>query len=250
MTNFTILIKASATRLFHLAFAVVFLPSASVAQWSLNIGLAAEMNQLNQLNAIIDRNNHMNVPVATAAIPHFNLLAGHSVAMEKDLKRIQFGFHYNRLKQTVGNNAEFPTKPQTALSYMNTQIGISGEWKLASFLGIGGALNYNFLNINRNSKTEPNYYTESNNLLAKGFGSYRYHLHFQKMLNPYFALSFRPYYQQSFKMVDFTRVNNALEKIGTPISTVKEMPPFDVAPQRWKNWGGEILLRMFLSCKK
>jgi hypothetical protein len=250
MKNPTIMVTTGTTRLVYLAFVLLFLPTLSVAQWSLNLGFAGEINSLNQLNAIIDRNNQMNVPTAMAAIPHFNLLSGQSAAMEKDWKQIQLGIHYNRLKQTVDNNNAVPTNRQTALSYMNTQIGVSGEWKLCSFLNVGGTLDYNFLNINRSLKSEPNYYTESRNLLTKGFGSYRYHLHFQKMLNSYFALSFRPYYQQSFTGVDFTRVNTELEKMVTPISTIQEMPPFNIAPQRWKNWGGEILLRMFLSCKE
>ncbi len=250
MTNFTIITKSSATRLHFLAFALLFLPTLSIAQWSLNIGIAAEINSLRPLNAMIDRHNQMNTPAAIAVIPHFNVLTGHSVTLEKDLKQVLFGVHYNRLKQTVGNDDALPTTAQRALSYMNTQIGIGGEWKLASFLSIGGRLDYNFLNINRSYKTEPNYYTESANLLSKGFGSYRYHLNFQKMLNNYFAVSFRPYYQQSFKVVDFTKVNDALENTVKPVNTIKELPKFDFAPERWTNWGGEVILRMFLSYKE
>jgi hypothetical protein len=246
MTNFTIMNTAHGTRLLYLPFILLLLPTLSVAQWSLNIGFAAELNPLNQLNAIIDRNNHLNAP---AAIPHFDLLLGQSIAIERDLKQIQLGVHCNRLKQTVSNNNDVPNH-QTTLSYMNTQMGVSSEWQLCSFLGVGGTLDYNFLNINQSFKSEPSYYTESNNLLAKGFGSYRYHLHFQKRLNSYFAIRFRPYYQQSFKVVDFTLVNSILEKASIPINTVKEIPPFDAAPQRWSNWGGEITLRMFLSCKE
>jgi hypothetical protein len=240
MKHLTIIITTIAVRLLCLGFLLLFLPTVSVAQWSLNIGFAAEINTFNQLNAIIDRNNYRSPP---AALPHFNVLSGYSIAMEKDMKSVQFGFRCNRLKQTVGSTANY----KTALSYINTQIGINGEWKLCSFLGVGGTLDYNFLNINNSYKTEPNYYTNSNNLLTKNFGSSRAYLHFQKLLNPYFAVSFRPYYQQSFNGVDFTRVNDALENFVQPLHGIREIPKFDFAPQRLKNWGGEITLQMFLT---
>jgi hypothetical protein len=192
----------------------------------------------------------MNAPAAIAALPPFDLLTGHSVSIEKELKNIQFGVHYNRLKQTVDNNSVLPTSAPTALSYANTQLGLNGEWKLVSFLGIGGTLDFNFLHINRSYSTETNYYTKSHNLLATKFGSYRYYLHFQKSLNAYFAVSFRPYYQQSFNVVNFMQVNEALENTVTSSNPTREISKFDLTPQHWTNWGGIITLRMFLSSKE
>ena len=86
--------------------------------------------------------------------------------------------------------------------------------------------------------------------MATKFGSTRYYLHVQKKLNPYFAISFRPYYQRSFNVVNFQKVNEVLENTITSPNAIKEMSKFDFAPQHWTNWGGEIALRMFLSSKK
>jgi hypothetical protein len=242
-TSFT----TGATRL--LICIVTLLPTLSKAQWSLNISGSGEISHLNQLNAIIDYHNQLNASALIAPIPHFGLFTGRSLEIGRDWKHLQLGIHYNRLTQTVNNNGALASNAPVALSYYNAQLGFRGEWMFNSFFGMGGTFDCNLLNISRSNPAKQNgYYTNSTNLFAEGYWSYRYQLHFQKLLNHYFSVSFRPYYQQSLKSLDFSGVHRSLGKTTT-LSAARDVPEFAAAPQRWITFGSELTLRMFLSGK-
>jgi hypothetical protein len=246
MNLFTTL-SAGATRLLICVF--ILLPTLSKAQWSLNLGGSGEISHLNQLNAIIDYHNHLNASALIAPLPHFGLFTGRSIEIGKDWKHLQLGGHYNRLTQTVKNNSALAPNA-IELLYYNAQIGIRAEWMFCAYFGMGGTLDCNLLNVSRSNPIKQNgYYTNSANLFAEGYWSYRYQLHFQKLLNPYFAVSFRPYYQQSFNTLDFSGVHRSLGKTVTTLSSARDVPEFAAAPQRWITFGSELTLRMFLSHK-
>jgi hypothetical protein len=229
------------------------LPAPTYAQLNLSVGYSIERSIPNVLNRIIDNNNEMNSSVLITAIPHYNLFSGASAELGMDMDWLNLSIHASRLNQVVSNNYWLtPTSEyQTDLTYTNTQIGTRGEIMFTHFLGIGGSVDFNLVSIDRGNKADRSYYyTQSNNIFTEHHWSYRYHLHLQHMFNNYFALSFRPYYQQSFKPVDFSSVNEVLEKTVVNRRTLADYTAFSPpAAETLKNWGGEITLRMFFNRK-